>query len=372
MVNMKQKKFYVKRSFKNLINAMRAESFRYFSFPMILPSSVLLATTYMCNSRCRICNIWKRYHDNHTSIKNELTLDEFTTFVEKNNFLTKIAITGGEPFLRKDLYDIVLFLDKKGYNTDILTNGIFLNKIKRDETKILQNLSGGIPHSFSVSFDGLGPTHDHLRGMHGLFNRAVILLKWAMKQKKKYDFLSVSVSHTITESNYKELNSFVDYFVKFGLRPEQISFRIAQQSFYFNNMKREETLNDIYGLVKQLQKLQEKYEFFKKDFFHKKMIQFLFHPRKLIIPCAATFSFCYIDPYWNVYPCIQWEEKLGNLKEFDLNLKSFWRSKTMKKTRELIKNGNCPNCWTQCSAIPSMNANIPALLQRHWNSIKYI
>jgi len=366
-----KKQFLIKRGFSNLINATKVESYRYFNFPSILPNNVLLAITYKCNSRCRMCNIWKKYENNFNSLKNEIALDDFITFVKKNNFLTKISITGGELFLRNDLHDIIIFLDKMGYNTDLVTNGILLNKIKKEESKILRNLSGDKPHILSISIDGFEKTNDYLRGIVGLFKKNMKLLKWCINQKNKYDFFDVSISYTITEKNYKELNFFIDHFVNLGLRPEQISFRVAQESFYFNNIKKREKIN-IHNFLNEFQKIQKKYPVFKNDFFYKKIPQFLLNPKKLVIPCAATFSFCYINPYWDVYPCIQWDRKLGNLKKYKFDLKTFWKSRTINETRKLISNDKCPNCWTQCSAIPSINAHIPSFMQRYWNSIKYI
>lgn len=372
LVKVKYKNFLVKKMLRNLVDAAKVENSRFLHFPRIFPTSVLLATTYMCNSRCKMCNIWKIYRNKNKKIEDELDLNEFTTFIKKNKFLNKIALTGGELFLRDDLYDMIIFLDEIGYNTDILTNGILSNKIKKEETRILDGLSGEIPHVLSISIDGLGRTHDYLRGRKGLFDRSVKLLKWFMIQKDKYDFFDVSVSHTITEKNYMELNSFVDYFVNLGLKPQQISFRIAQNSFYFNNMKKEKTSINIRYIIQEIQKLQEKYDFFKNDFFYKKISQFLLYPNKLVIPCAAASSFCYIDPYWNVYPCIQWGKKLGNLREFNFDLKSLWEERIIKETQQMVKREKCPKCWTQCSAIPSMNTNLPILTNRYLNSIKYI
>ena len=68
-----------------------------------------------------------------------MTLDEFFEFVNKNRFLTKIALTGGKQFLRNDLYNMIIFLDGKNYNTEITTNAILSNKIKSEESEILKN-----------------------------------------------------------------------------------------------------------------------------------------------------------------------------------------------------------------------------------------
>jgi radical SAM superfamily enzyme YgiQ (UPF0313 family) len=85
-----------------------------------------------------MCSIWKKYKNNPRNLRDEMTLDEFFEFVNKNRFLTKIALTGGKPFLRNDLYDMIIFLDGKNYNTEITTNAILSNKIKSEESEILK------------------------------------------------------------------------------------------------------------------------------------------------------------------------------------------------------------------------------------------
>jgi MoaA/NifB/PqqE/SkfB family radical SAM enzyme len=365
---MKMSKFFLERAFKIFTYSICLYSHKNFGFPPILPSNVLLATTYKCNSRCMMCNIWRKYQKSPNRLKEELTLDEFIDFVNKNRFLRKIALTGGEPFLRKDLYDMVIFLDERGYNVEITTNAILIKKIKLEESKILNNLSGNVPHNLSISIDGLEKTHDYLRGVNGNFKKAINLLKWAMQQTKKYDFFTTSISHTITRTNYIEFAQFFDFFNNFGLRPEQITFRLAQvSSQYFENIKSNEIPNNFDKIYEQVKKVLNKYQILKCDVFYQGLLRYLKNPYKQVFPCSVGFSFCYIDPYWNVYPCISWMKNLGNLRDFDLDLKKFWKSESLRETRELVKDEKCPNCWSQCTAIPTINSNIFILPKRYWN-----
>ena len=370
---MRQKKFLIKKIVKQLNYAINLESFKKFGFPSISPSTVLIATTYMCNSRCRMCNVWKKYNSFEKKSKDEMTFNEFIEFVNKNDFLIKIALTGGEPFLRDDLHDMILFLDEKGYNTEITTNAILTDKIKLEESKILNDISGSIPHNLSISIDGLEKTHDYLRGIKGNFKRAINLLKWSMQQTKKYDFFTTSISHNITQSNYTEFPQFFDYFVNFGLKPQQITFRVAQlSSHYFENIESDEIPMNFSQINGQIKKVLNKYEILKSDIYYQGLIKYLNNPYKQLFPCSVCFSFCYIDPYWNVFPCMSWAKNLGNLRDFDFNLKKLWESESVKNTRELIKNEKCPNCWTQCTAIPTITTNIFVLPKRYWNLLKYI
>ena len=73
------------------------------------------AVTYGCNSRCKHCNIWRKSKENTKIIEKELKLTEIEKTFEESQYLNciqSIGITGGEPFLRKDLTDLCVFLLK--------------------------------------------------------------------------------------------------------------------------------------------------------------------------------------------------------------------------------------------------------------------
>lgn len=351
-----------KKGIKNIIYSIRATSFQKIGFPKVLPRAVWIGVTYICNSKCKMCSIWKRYKKNPELLKKEMTTEEFYKFVEKNRFLRDIALSGGEPFMKQDISKMWLYLDKKGYSTGTSTNAILTDYIIKIEEKILKDLSVKNSHVLQISIDGLGKEHDRVRGTHGLFDKAVKLVKWGIDmQEKKSNFL-IEVSHTITSHNYKKLLDFIDFFVNLGLKPNQISFRTAQfSSSFYGNTDSKEIFKENKEIVEEIKKVMQKYPFFRKEWFYQNMINYLKDPQNFRIPCYAATSFAYIDPYWDVYPCIIWPNPIGNLRNYDFSLEKLWESKEAKEVRKLIKEGKCSNCWTGCTTIPSRVSN-PKLL----------
>ena len=93
-------------------------------------------TTYRCNAKCRMCHTWK-YPSK--------AVDEFDPqILEKLPAgMKRINITGGEPFLRKDLIDIVSILNKKTTRLEISTNGYFTARIieiakRNDKIRVME------------------------------------------------------------------------------------------------------------------------------------------------------------------------------------------------------------------------------------------
>ena len=121
------------------------------------------AITGRCNLNCRHCYMEapsQRYAD----ISDEdiqRVLDQF----ERANF-SQVSITGGEPFLRSDLLDIIQrLLERKIRVHQLYSNGLLIT----DE--ILEKINAlGFSPDFCLSFDGMG-THDYMRGTRGTESR---------------------------------------------------------------------------------------------------------------------------------------------------------------------------------------------------------
>jgi len=341
------------------IRIARAFSFRNFGFPFIPPRQVLVGVTYLCNSRCNICGIWKIYQKSKDKLEEEMTLEEFETFLKENAYLEDITVTGGEPYLRKDIYDFFMLLSDHGYNIGTATNALATERIKSVAKGLLENMNGKNLYEFQISIDGLEDQHDRIRGVKGNFQKAISLLQWAMEEKKEFSNLVPSVSHTITGSNCGQLLRFIEFFVGLGLSPSKIWFRPAQlSSSYYRNIGMEDLPTNNDQIIKAIQKVEEKYDYYRDNLFYNGIFKYLSRPMEQVIPCYAGFTFSYIDPYWDVYPCISWPEPVDNLRNFEFDLAKFWKEcKKLKEARKLIARGKCPNCWTECSAIPTMNSN---------------
>ena len=72
-----------------------------------------IAVTDKCNSKCSMCDVWKR------KPKDEFTLDDLEKFLEKNIFpqLNNVSISGGEPALRKDIVELVKLIHQSRHLT---------------------------------------------------------------------------------------------------------------------------------------------------------------------------------------------------------------------------------------------------------------
>jgi SynChlorMet cassette radical SAM/SPASM protein ScmE len=162
---------------------------------MATPRCLDIAITNKCNLRCRYC-----YHfESAGDVDTDLSLDEWLAFFEelqRCNVL-EVVLSGGEPFFRDDLKDILQGIVANRMRFSILSNG----------SLITEELAAFIAQTkrcnrVQVSVDGSNPqTHDCFRGK-GAFDRAI----QGVKILQQYG-LPVAVRVTIHRENVNDLNA---------------------------------------------------------------------------------------------------------------------------------------------------------------------
>lgn len=161
----------------------------YFAIPKLLrfvsinPRTVEFRVTENCNSRCIMCNAWK-----NKSV-NELSTEEMVDVLHQlRDFgIDDLILLGGEPLLRPDIGSIIKEASLLRFRTIlVVTNGLLL------EERAKELLESGITH-ITVSVDGIGGTHDSIRGIKGIFDKAIKGIKTVQKLKEETN-LNVAVT----------------------------------------------------------------------------------------------------------------------------------------------------------------------------------
>lgn len=152
------------------------------------PLTMLLLVNRGCNLRCSFCDLWDR-PDRMTLEQVLPLLDEAVQIGTKT-----LVLTGGEPFLHKELFTIVREARARGLAVNITTNGTLVDRFWEDLT------TSGVT-SLSVSIDGLPETHDALRGKDGAFAES-----WAaLERLVAWGGAGVSVYYTVNRNNLDQL-----------------------------------------------------------------------------------------------------------------------------------------------------------------------
>ena len=172
------------------------------------PLEVTLWLTYRCNACCAFCPIATEEVGWDALAADELSTEQILRVLDDLAALgtRRIMVTGGEPTLRKDLMDIIVYATQHKIRAGIFTNGGFLNA-----SRVEGLVSAGID-TICISVDAADTAlHDSLRNAPGLGEKALAALGCVDEVRKRLGRRVKLVTNTVvTARNYRQLDRIVD------------------------------------------------------------------------------------------------------------------------------------------------------------------
>lgn len=294
--------------------------------------------TYRCNARCSMCNRYKA----PSKAEEEISVET----IKKLPPMYFTNITGGEPFIRTDLKDIVRELYKKSDRIVISTNGFFTDRIVE--------LCKEFPQiGIRISIEGLEKTNNEIRGLDDGFNRGYTTLKKLVDMGMK----DVGFGMTVQDKNAPDLVPLYELSNKMNM---EFATASLHNSFYFVEAKnkindRPMVAENFEKLINELLKSNSPKKWFRAYFNHG-LINYIYGQKRLL-PCDMSFDTFFIDPYGDVMPCNGTKDKevMGNLNEQSWD--ELWNSEQADRVRKKVR--SCDrNCWMIGSVSPAMHKYI--------------
>lgn len=298
------------------------------------PSEAIIAVTLNCNARCVMCNIWQN------KIQNEVKPQFYRKLPST---LKEINITGGEPFLRNDLPEIIKIIKKTCPKVRLLinTNGYLVQQIK----KLLPQIVNIDPHiAFRVSLDGWGKKHNTIRRLPHFFSHALESLQFG----KQVGIKDVGISFTLMEQNKTDLLKIYTYCKKNSF---DFSLTVATDSpIYFGSQKQNlrpkenKQLHHIQHQFLYQQRLSLSPKAHVRAWFNKHLFLYM-KTHKRFFSCMAGRDFFYLDSLGRIYVCHIKPWMIGDLKKKSFN--AIFHSKKARLWKQ--KASPCNDCWMICT-----------------------
>ena len=294
--------------------------------------------TYRCNARCNMCNRYKV----PSRPEEEVSLET----IRKLPQMYFTNITGGEPFIREDLKDIVRELYKKSDRIVISTNGFFTDRIV--------DLCREFPQvGIRISIEGLEDTNNEIRGLEDGFNRGYSTLK----KLREMGMTDVGFGMTVQDRNARDLVALYKLSDELGM---EFATASLHNSFYFvesHNIIHDRPMvaAQFEELINEMLKSRSPKKWFRAYFNHG-LINYIYSQKRLL-KCDMSFDTFFIDPYGDVMPCNGTKEKeiMGNLN--DSSWEEVWNSPQAEAVRAKVR--CCDrNCWMIGSVSPAMHKYI--------------
>jgi putative heme d1 biosynthesis radical SAM protein NirJ2 len=289
-------------------------------------------TTKACNLKCRHC-----YRDAGKKEGDELSLEEAKSLLEEIELagFKIVVLSGGEPLLREDIFEIISYGKKLGLRIVLGTNGTL---ITREVAKKLKE--AGLAR-VGVSLDSRNPAvHDAFRGVEGSFRKVLEGID-ALGEVG----LEFQVHTTVAKYNYKEIESLIDFVINLGAKAYHVFFLVPA------GRGREVTQNIIspeeyYALISKILDRQKDLDLELKPVCAPQFIPIALRKGlnlRFKRGCLAALSYCCILPNGDVHPCPYLPLKLGNVRETSFS--TIWReSPILNELRTLNYKGKCGVC----------------------------
>jgi len=252
---------------------------------LIFPATVHLLITYRCNLGCPTCEQRKNIRN-----EREMTTEELKSFIRSIKDAFMLAVGGGEPFLREDLFELIDYASNLGLAVSVTTNGTivhrFIDEISKSQIKQIQ-----------FSLDG------HTPEIHNLTHKSDFstVVKNIKLVKKKVPALRVGINHIVHSGNIAYLDDFLSFCGRLGVN----DVRLLSPKPPLPPLKENE-IDKVREVVK-----------------NKKILVGVDDCLATLLGigcCVAGREICVVDPYGYVLGCSHLPIRYGNVLKTDIKI----------------------------------------------------
>ncbi len=299
-----------------------------------------LIVTYRCNARCYMCNTWQ-----HPSRVAEEFSPELVDRIPGG--LAFVNITGGEPFLRDELEEVIERTLAKTKRLVISNNGYWTDRVVQAAERF------GNRVGFRISIEGLPAANDELRGLKDGFDRGLRTLTTLHGMGIE----DIGFGITVSDRNAKDLIELYRLADAMGL---EFATAVTHNSFYFHKADNgfadpERVAGEFEKVAAALLATNRPKNWFR-AYFNMGLANKVRGGRRPL-PCEVGSDVFFLDPFGNVLPCNGSDEPMvmGNLREQGFD--EIWNGERARAVRAQV--ARCDKeCWMIGSAAPAMKKRL--------------
>jgi len=314
--------------------------------------------TFTCNARCVMCDSWRK------DSESDLKLEEIERIFDQLPQLDAVRLSGGEPFVRKDLPQIAKLVQDKlsPLVLHITSNGFLTDRIvefceQRDRTLPLQLL---------ISIDGVGKKHDDVRGIAHAWDRAIATVRALAKRQEELR-LKLAVNQTVVDpESIEHYRMLRDELAQYSVHNHIV---IAYDDSATYNLSKKHCVAPRYpGEFRTFgqftpEELTTLFDEAERDVEHfawperAAKLYYLAGARRRLLDrdasinptCVALSAHMRMLPDGTIPTCQFNTAPAGNLR--DTSFAELWSSAQAEQQRDWVR--ACPGCWAECEVLPN-------------------
>ncbi|MFA5388679.1 MAG: glycosyltransferase [Candidatus Omnitrophota bacterium] len=312
------------------------------------PSRLFYFVTKKCNANCKFCfnkNSWQI-----SAGDGDMELGEVSALTKRTGFLPFLTVTGGEPFLREDIYEVCreFYLNCSTKFITIVTNGTRCDYISDVTERLLINCPD-IRLTVLVALDDINEKHDSIKGIKGCYQKASITLNKLKGLKLKFQNLTVGINTMLIEENSGSIEDILDNFGS-SFQYDRQSLNLLREPACTSNEPGFIKLEEYFGMISKANE-----RFFRTDpVFRGRMNEIFmryccektlkeFKLKKGA--CSAARKFFVIGNSGDIFPCELLAGPLGNIREEGYDINRLFYGERARKARADIRHKHCYCQW---------------------------
>ncbi len=325
------------------------------------PRLLTYTVTFRCNARCIMCDSWKMSGDG------DMTLDEIKHVFRQIGQLDAVRLTGGEPFVRTDLSEIldlaIRYLNPLGVH--ITTNGFLTDRI----VQLCEQRNKKIPLQLMVSLDGIEKEHNRIRGSSIAWKTAIATLEQLCDRQQELN-LDLAVNQTIVDpTGMEQYRLLREKLRPMGVRHQAVMAYDTSATYNlereldvaprqigefatrgtFTPAQLEAFFNEVESDLKQLPWWARAAKSYYLNGIRQRLLPSSEQDEWTNPKCVALHSHLRIFPNGDVPTCQFNSKTVGNLKR--QSFQEVWNSQQAGNQRKWVR--GCVGCWAECEVVPS-------------------
>lgn len=307
-----------------------------------IPISVHLDVTYRCNERCEHCYL---EHDDRGEMTTVEIRDLLEQLAEAGVFF--LTLSGGEPLVRDDCFEIIEYARALQFNVKLKTNAILITEKEAQRIKAL-----GVEQVQVSLYSHRAEVHDAITKVKGSLKRTLSGIRVLRAQG-----LKVSVANVLMKSNSSDSEAVRALAGEFGAHYTLDPTITPMIDGGMEVLRYRASAAEVAGVFHNSALVGNVEEFCATP-------QLVDDDIREGLPCSAGHTACYISPYGDLYPCVQFPLACGNVRRESFS--EIWRESPQLLEVRSIRGkdlGTCSSCshlgtCSRCPGLAYMEGNM--------------
>ena len=334
------------------------------------PVYLILYLTSRCNFRCPMCFYLDEIEDPD---KEEMALPELEKLSRSLGPLIQLSLTGGEPFLRHDITDVVGIFARSNdvrYIT-IPTNGSLTESITETVGRLVRDYPD-INFRIPVSLDGFPEDHDRIRAARS-FEKIEATVASLSRLRRRVDNLVVDINTCYSSLNQGKVDGLVDFvadrfdvdnhtvtYVRGNAAEDAKNASAAEYTRLVEDIRRHHAPPESRPFSSLLRAVMD---------YQRDIIRWTLQDDRMYVPCVAGRRMIVVNERAEVLPCEILNRKLGSLKDHGYDMGKLLSEPRALKVVDWIRDTKC-HCTFECALATSIIFHKASYARLFWRAIK--